>query len=104
MTLVSDEIDSLNAGRITQAQLIKSWSERRWLYTPRPETAAQVSAVEDQMGGEGSWDEVKQLWLQGKLTDEQYQTISDAVDKSRGRTFSPYTRMFTDIATRKIKP
>ena len=89
MSRASDELEQYKDGDITLVQLASLWADRKWK-TPADMPDKTIESIElhaeDKMlGGEGTWDEVETFWLIGELSREDYNFISEFVDRKVGR-------------------
>lgn len=88
MSEVADLIDALRDGTMTLEQVAQRFRERTWLrrraarestYLDRAAAALEDSGVYRP----GSFDDVAAAHHEGKLTDEEYSVLSEAVAESK---------------------
>lgn len=76
-----EEVVMYRAGEIGLSQLADLWAQRTWQAKEMPETVEEILGVEaSPVPMEGTWDEVRELWATGQLSDEEYRQVSEAVD------------------------
>jgi len=88
MSEVTDLISALRDGRMTLEQVARRFRERSW---PRRPTARSSTYLERAAAAQedsdvylpGSFDDVAAAHHEGKLTDQEYSVLSEAVAESK---------------------
>lgn len=84
---VTELIDALRNGTMSLEEVASRFREQSWLRVqkPEPETYLELAAAAQEDPEPyipGSFDDVVAAYDQGKLTDDQYAVISEAVAQS----------------------
>jgi hypothetical protein len=85
---VARMIDALQSGEMSLDEVAQRFRERSWPRTPRQEPTSYLEmATAAQQDPEpyipGSFDDVVAAYDQGKITDAEYATLSEAVAESK---------------------
>lgn len=83
------DLVDLRAGRITIEELAEKWGSARYVEpdeSPTPETAAGIwdRAENRDRDTPGSWQEIRNFYLSGDLSQEEYRMISERADFHAG--------------------
>ena len=86
LSLAARELQQFRSGTMTLAQLADIWAKRRWNEPNLPEDIdARTDYRTMGLWEPGTWGEVEWMRASGKLTPDEYRTISRAVNAAHGR-------------------
>lgn len=86
MSKARDELQNMRDGLVGFPALALTWAARVFADEPRQKVSAAADIWEQgdsfaHFGVENTWSEIRMLWADGLLSDEEYDTISDLADK-----------------------
>ncbi len=87
MTRAESDLAAFRAGTIDLEGLAQRWTRKFDPIPPRGTSPFEIEAqAEDRLlGGADTWDEITTFWLTDQLTTDEYNFISEFVDRKVGR-------------------
>jgi len=85
---ITEFIDALRSGTMSLEEVASRFRQRSWprIKKPEPETYLELAAAAQEDPEPyipGSFDDVVAAYDQGKLTDDEYEVLSEAVAQSK---------------------